>query len=180
MVYAMDPENKGRTLWAIRAGMGGYKGGIHWGMASDGETLFVGIADTPGHRQSVGPARSGIHAYDPATGELRWARLERGRCEEARMRCYAAASAPVTATDELVLVGGLDGVLRIHSSRSGELLWSYDTVRVYDTVNGVAAKGGSIDSSGAVLIDGKLILNSGYDKFREIPGNALIVFELAE
>lgn len=180
MVYAMDPENKGRTLWAIRAGMGGYKGGIHWGMASDGETLFVGIADTPGHRQSVGPARSGIHAYDPATGELRWARLERGRCEEARMRCYAAASAPVTATDELVFVGGLDGVLRIHSSRSGELLWSYDTVRVYDTVNGVAAKGGSIDSSGAVLIDGKLILNSGYDKFREIPGNALIVFELAE
>ena len=180
MVYAMDPENNGRTLWAIRAGMGGYKGGIHWGMASDGETLFVGIADTPGHRQSVGPARSGIHAYDPATGELRWARLERGRCEEARMRCWAAASAPVTATDELVFVGGLDGVLRIHSSRSGELLWSYDTVRVYDTVNGVAAKGGSIDGSGPVLIDGKLILNSGYDKFREIPGNALIVFELAE
>ena len=180
MVYAMDPENKGRTLWAIRAGMGGYKGGIHWGMASDGETLFVGVADTPGHRQSVGPARSGIHAYDPATGELRWARLERGRCEEARMRCWAAASAPVTATDELVFVGGLDGVLRIHSSRSGELLWSYDTVRVYDTVNGVAAKGGSIDSAGPVLIDGKLILNSGYDKFRQIPGNALIVFELAE
>ena len=180
MVYAMDPENNGRTLWAIRAGMGGYKGGIHWGMASDGETLFVGVADTPGHRQSVGPARSGIHAYDPATGEPRWARLERGRCEEARMRCWAAASAPVTATDELVLVGGLDGVLRIHSSRSGELLWSYDTVRVYDTVNGVAAKGGSIDSSGPVLIDGKLILNSGYDKFREIPGNALIVFDLLE
>lgn len=180
MVYAMDPENKGRTLWAIRAGMGGYKGGIHWGMASDGETLFVGVADTPGHRQSVGPARSGIHAYDPATGELRWTRSERGRCEEARMRCWAAASAPVTATDELVLVGGLDGVLRIHSSRSGELLWSYDTVRVYDTVNGVTAKGGSIDSSGPVLIDGKLILNSGYDKFREIPGNALIVFDLLE
>ena len=180
MVYAMDPENNGRTLWAIRAGMGGYKGGIHWGMASDGETLFVGVADTPGHRQSVGPARSGIHAYDPATGELRWARLERGLCEEAKMRCWAAASAPVTATDELVLVGGLDGVLRIHSSRSGELLWSYDTVRVYDTVNGVTAKGGSIDSAGPVLIDGKLILNSGYDKFREIPGNALIVFELLE
>lgn len=180
MVYAMDPENKGRTLWAIRAGMGGYKGGVHWGMASDGETLFVGVADTPGHRQTVGPARSGIHAYDPATGELRWARLERGLCEAAKMRCWAAASAPVTATDELVFVGGLDGVLRVHASRSGELLWSYDTIRVYDTVNGVAAKGGSIDSAGPVLIDGKLILNSGYDKFREIPGNALIVFELAE
>ena len=31
-----------------------------------------------------------------------------------------------------------------------------------------------------VLIDNKLVVNSGYDKFRLLPGNALLVFEVAD
>ncbi|MCR9193921.1 MAG: PQQ-binding-like beta-propeller repeat protein [Hyphomonas sp.] len=180
MVYAMDPDNEGETLWSARAGMGGYNGGIHWGMASDGETLFVGIADTPGHHMTVGPPRHGVHAYDVETGTPIWSTIEEKLCDELNARCFPAASAPVTATNDLVFAGGLDATMRIYSAQSGDLLWSFDTMSELETVNSVPAFGGSIDSAGPVLIGDKLIINSGYDKFRLLPGNALLVFELEE
>lgn len=178
MVFGMDPDNAGETLWSVRAGMGGYNGGIHWGMSSNGETLYVGVADTPGHHQTVGPPRHGVHAYDAETGEPIWSRIEDKLCDERRVRCFPAASSPVTATEDLIFAGALDGVMRIYSARSGDLLWSFDTLRSFETINGVPAAGGSIDSAGTVLIDDKFITNSGYDKFGLQPGNALLVFEL--
>ncbi len=180
MVYAMDPDNNGETLWSARAGMGGYNGGIHWGMSSNGETLFVGIADTPGHHMTEGPPRHGVHAYDVATGAPLWSTIEEKLCEELNARCFPAASAPITATNDLIFAGGLDAIMRIYSAHSGELLWSFDTMIDFETVNAVPASGGSIDSAGPVLIGDKLIINSGYDKFRLLPGNSLLVFELEE
>ncbi|MEM7327683.1 MAG: PQQ-binding-like beta-propeller repeat protein [Pseudomonadota bacterium] len=180
MVFAMDPDQQGKTLWSARAGMGGYNGGIHWGMASNGETLFVGIADTPGHHMTVGPPRHGVHTFDVATGEAIWSTIEDKLCDTSDTRCFPSASAPVTATEDLVFAGGLDAVMRVYSAESGERVWSYDTLRDFETVNGVPAFGGSIDSAGPVLIDDKLLINSGYDKFRLLPGNTLLVFELAE
>jgi hypothetical protein len=52
-------------------------------------------------------------------------------------------------------------------------------LRAFETVNGLPAQGGSIDSAGTVLIDNKFVVNSGYDKFALQPGNALLVFEAA-
>lgn len=178
MVFGMDPDNNGETLWSARAGMGGYNGGIHWGMASNGSTLFVGIADTPGHHATVGPPRHGVHAFKADTGEPLWSIIEEKLCEERRARCFPAASSPITATDDLIFAGSLDAMLRIYSAKSGELLWSFDTLTSFETVNGIPASGGSIDSAGAVLIDDKLIVNSGYDKFGLQPGNALLMFEI--
>jgi polyvinyl alcohol dehydrogenase (cytochrome) len=44
----------------------------------------------------------------------------------------------------------------------------------------VPARGGSIDSAGPVLAGGLLVVNSGYDKFGEIPGNLLLVLGPAD
>ena len=178
MVFGMDPDDGGKTLWSARAGMGGYNGGIHWGMASNGDTLFVGIADTPGHHMTVGPPRHGVHAFDTETGEPLWSTIEEKLCEELEVRCFPSASSPLTATDDLVFAGSLDAVMRIYSSKTGELIWSFDTLTEFETVNGIPASGGSIDSAGTVLIDNKFIVNSGYDKFRLQPGNTLLVFEV--
>ena len=178
MVYAMDPDNNGATLWSARAGMGGYNGGIHWGMSSNGETLFVGIADTPGHHMTVGPPRHGVHAFNAETGAPVWSTIETKLCEDSNTRCFPSASAPLTATNDLIFAGGLDAVMRIYSADTGELLWSFDAMAEFETVNGVTATGGSIDSAGPVLIEDKLIVNSGYDKFRLLPGNVLLVFGL--
>lgn len=177
MVFGLDPEDSGKILWEKRAGMGGYNGGVHWGMASDGTTVFVGVADTPGHHATTGEPRHGVHAYDASTGAELWSRVEPRPCDSDRRECFPAISAPVTATPDLVIAGGLDGVLRIYRAADGEPLWDFDTKREFTTVNGVAAKGGSIDAAGPVIADGRIIVNSGYDKFGNIPGNALLVFE---
>ena len=68
--------------------------------------------------------------------------------------CSPAQSAAVTAIPGLVFSGGLDGHLRAYLADDGKIVWDQDTKGDYQTVNGVAAKGGSIDGGGAVVVDG--------------------------
>jgi polyvinyl alcohol dehydrogenase (cytochrome) len=42
------------------------------------------------------------------------------------------------------------------------VLWDYDTVRPFGTMNGVSASGGSLDSAGPTLAGRMLFVNSGY------------------
>ncbi len=176
MIYALDPENGGRVLWQQRAGMGGFNGGVHWGMASDGRVLFAGIADTPDNKGAVGPPRQGMHAFDVATGKQLWSKIEPYVCKEPKHECRTALSAGVTLTDGVIFAGALNGILRAYSTKDGSILWTTDTRRNWPTVNGVKGYGGAIDSSGPVVAGGYLIVNSGYDKFGQIPGNVLLVF----
>lgn len=175
-VFGLDPDDGGNILWRRRAGMGGFNGGIHWGMASDGETLWVGVADTPGNRFAEGPPRPGIHAFNPKTGEPLWSRIEPKTCEEAAYKCMTALSAPLSAIPGAIFAGAHNGRLIAYSSKDGGVLWKRETNRKFETVNGVDAKGGSIDSAGVVIAHGMVIVNSGYDKFGEIPGNVLLVY----
>jgi polyvinyl alcohol dehydrogenase (cytochrome) len=175
-VFGLDPDDNGALLWRSRVGMGGFNGGIHWGMASDGSTLWVGIADTPGNKFAEGPPRPGVHALDPKTGAALWSRIEPPTCDEISYACMTALSAPLTATEGLIFAGAHNGRLLAYDSSTGNVLWKQETNRAFETVNGVTAKGGSIDSSGVVVAGGMVIVNSGYDKFGEIPGNVLLVY----
>jgi polyvinyl alcohol dehydrogenase (cytochrome) len=89
-------------------------------------------------------------------------------------------SAAITATDDLVFATGLDGGLHAFAAHSGEVLWSYDTWRDYDSVNGIATKGGAIDVHGPVVAGDLLLIQSGYDSFGQMGGNALIAFKLGD
>jgi polyvinyl alcohol dehydrogenase (cytochrome) len=60
------------------------------------------------------------------------------------------------------------------------VLWDFDTVRDYQTVNSVAAKGGSLDGAGPVIVDGMVFVNSGYPRFGGLPGNVLLAFGVAD
>lgn len=176
MIYAFDPENGGKLMWRQRAGMGGFNGGVHWGMATDGRTLFAGVADTPGNKGRVGQPRQGMHAFDVITGKPLWSKIEPYVCKEDKHECRTALSAGVTLTDQIIFAGALNGILGAYSTKDGRILWSIDTRRDWPTVNGVKGYGGAIDSAGPVVADGLLIVNSGYDKFGQIPGNILLVF----
>jgi polyvinyl alcohol dehydrogenase (cytochrome) len=56
------------------------------------------------------------------------------------------------------------------------VLWDVDTRREFTTVNGVAARGGSLDGAGPVVVDGMVYVNSGYPRLGGQPGNVMLAF----
>lgn len=183
-VHAIDPDRAGAVVWSVRVDQGGRLGGVHWGSASDGRTLFVavggqGILPVPdttlkeGFRLVPDPKKGGgLVALDIATGRVRW-RAAPPACGT-RERCSPAQSAPVTVTGDVVWSGALDGVMRAYDARTGRILWSHDTVRDYTPANGGRARGGSIDAAGPVVAGSTLLVMSGYSLYGGQPGNVLI------
>ena len=56
------------------------------------------------------------------------------------------------------------------------MLWDFDTMRDFQTVNGVKANGGSIDGPGAVVAGGMVFISSGYPRNGGVSGNVLLAF----
>ena len=179
-VYALDPDNGGTVVWHNKVGRGGFLGGVHWGMSANDDSLFVPIADTTITGRFTGPVSPGIHALDPASGEVRWYTPSVADCEGKSPIpvCDQGMSAAITSTDQLVFAGSLDGNLNVYDSLSGEILWSFDTFGDFESVSGDTALGGSIESDGPVLYKGHVLVNSGYQFGARMPGNALMVFSL--
>ena len=84
----------------------------------------------------------------------------------------------MTALPGLVFSGGLDGLLRAYSAVDGKIVWEMDTKGDYQTVNGVAARGGSIDGGEAVVVDGMVYIGSGSAFFGGTAGNALLAYSV--
>jgi polyvinyl alcohol dehydrogenase (cytochrome) len=82
----------------------------------------------------------------------------------------------VTEIPDLVFATSVDGHIRAHSTTDGELVWDFDTMRDFETVNGVKAHGGSIDGPGAVVANGMVFISSGYPRNGGVPGNVLLAF----
>ena len=114
------------------------------------------------------------------TGELVWQKPPLAKlCGFAR-DCSAGQGGPLTAIPGAVLNGGMDGGLRAYSSKDGSILWTFDTNRDFDTVNGVKARGGSMDSAGPIVVDGMVYVSSGSGGLVGRPGNVLLAFGLPE
>jgi polyvinyl alcohol dehydrogenase (cytochrome) len=67
---------------------------------------------------------------------------------------------------------------RAYSANEGRIVWDLDTKTEYRTVNGVAARGGSIDGPGAVVVGGTLYISSGSRFFGTLPGNVLLAYSV--
>ena len=50
-----------------------------------------------------------------------------------------------------MLSGSQDSGMRAYAAEDGKLLWQFDTNREFATVNGVKARGGSMDGSGPII-----------------------------
>lgn len=179
LVFGLDPDNKGKIVWKRLVGRGGIMGGIHWGMATNGKTLYVPINDRGRYPLHQDKAPSpGLHALQVATGKPLWSTLEKDRCGEVSWSCGPGLSGAITATPSLVFGGALDGALKAYDSQTGKELWAYNTNREFESINGVPAHGGTIDSDGPVVVDNQLFITSGYAKFNEKAGNVLLAFEV--
>lgn len=172
MGYALDPDNKGEVLWEYRAGRGGQLGGIEWGIAADGWRAYFPVADIGS------PQPGGLHAVDLRTGERAWLAppVATLLCGQPRRGCTAAQSAAITVIAGAVLSGAFDGGLRAYSTTDGSIVWEFDTNREFTTVNGVAARGGSLNGPAPVVAGGMLFVNSG--DYRGRPGNVLVALSV--
>lgn len=181
-VWALDPDNRGKVVWRQDFGEGSPLGGIHWGIATDGERVFAPINRPYGFGSQGGSHQPGMHALKLDSGEVLWTFAAQPDCSGDRQeRVKACAnniglSGAPSVIDGAVVEGSLDGLLRIFDAASGELLFQFDTARAFETVNGVSARGGSIDNASIVAANGYLFVTSGYGMFGQMPGNVLLAF----
>ena len=192
VVSALDPEQKGKILWQTRVGKGGLNGGVQWGMASDGQKVYAATADSlklagSGSRTA---AVIGNAEYDPAAGggltalklgdgSKAWFK-EAAACSPPRPGCSPAQEGAVTMIPGVVFSGSLDGHMRAYNAEDGNILFDFDSARAFTTVNGVAAKGGSLSGAGPVISGGMIFVNSGYPRNGGMPGNVLLAFGAEE
>jgi polyvinyl alcohol dehydrogenase (cytochrome) len=157
-VFALDPDKNGSVLWRVSIA-DKPRSGILWGGAADEHNVYYGLSG------------GGVAAVQLATGERAWFKP----AEAARVSNAAAAAAIPGAA----FVGGTDGKLRAMSTADGRTLWEFDTAQPFQTVNKVAAKGGSISAAGPTIAGGMVFVGSGYAiPGNEKPGNVLLAFGL--
>jgi polyvinyl alcohol dehydrogenase (cytochrome) len=163
-VWAYDPDQHGAVVWrtALVNNTKEFGGKIVWGAAADDRTAYFGLGE------------GGIAAVDIRNGERKW--FTPIAPAEGRTK-YRGLTGPLTAMPGIIFSGGFDGVLRALSASDGKVVWQFDTLREFQTVNGVAAKGGSMGSAGPVVAGGMLFVPSGYvGVSNSMPGNVLLVF----
>jgi polyvinyl alcohol dehydrogenase (cytochrome) len=183
VVHGFDPDQRGKLLWSTTVGRGGELGGIEWGSASDGQNMYVPLSDItfkePALRQRGGlngEVGGGLFAIRLADGKLAWLSRPNGCGDKAS--CSPALSAPAAVIPGAVFGGSIDGHFRAFAATDGHVLWDFDTARDFDTVNGVKARGGSIDVGGPAIANGTVITTSGYGQWGGMRGNVLLAFSI--
>ncbi|MBI4908548.1 MAG: PQQ-binding-like beta-propeller repeat protein [Acidobacteria bacterium] len=171
MVHGIDPDAEGKILWQTRVGAGGALGGVQWGMAADEDNVYVALSDV--HlREKAG----GLFALKIATGEKVWYAPPVKPACQGKFGCSPAQMAPLTVIPGVVFSGAMDGVQRAYDATTGAIIWQFDTLREFETVNGVKAKGGSLSATGPVIAGGMMFLGSGYGALGGMAGNVLLAF----
>jgi polyvinyl alcohol dehydrogenase (cytochrome) len=161
VAIALDPDNEGELLWRTQLWEDkapSASGLVPWGGAADGQRVYYPLQQAGG----------GLKALEIKTGKVDW-----NAAINADQRGQAG---PASAIPGVVFTGGWDGILRAVNA-DGKVIWSFNAVRDFDTVNGVPAKGGSFGSAGPVIAGGMVFVTSGYPgTLRGTPGNVLLVF----
>ena len=172
MVYALDADHRGGLLWKKRIAHGGPLGGIEWGGAIDGDYAFYPISDYDFDHPLGGGG--GLFALDLRTGRKVWlAAPPKPSCLGVD-GCSAAQMAPPTAIPGVVFAGSLDGHLRAHDARDGQVIWDFNTAQKFSTTNGLQAHGGSLNGAGPTVVGGMVFVTSGYTNAMD--GNVLLAF----
>jgi polyvinyl alcohol dehydrogenase (cytochrome) len=169
MAYALDPDKQGALVWQYRASPGSGLGG-QWGAAADDRNAYFGVAGA--NAKTAG----GLRAVRIDTGQEVWSKPPAEQLCAGQRGCSASQGAALTALPGIVFSVSLDGGVRAHASDDGSIVWTFDTNREFETVNGVKAKGGAMDAAGVVVEDGMVYVSSGYVSLIGRPGNVLLAF----
>ncbi len=171
IAWGIDPDD-GTVVWQHRVGQGTALGGIEWGGAADDRFVYYPNADGLLGMKAAG----GLAAIRLGTGEREWWAPPIATCPDQTMKCIPAQSAAASAIPGVVFSGATDGMMRAYDARDGKVLWTFATARDFETVNGVKARGGSINGPGATIVGGMMYMTSGYGSFGQMAGNVLLAF----
>ena len=147
--WAFDP-NTGGVVWRTQVGPGGTLGGLEWGSAMDGNTIYVAESNNgaipwtllgSGEDAGMTVTYGFWSALDAATGEILWQTAD---------PAGGIDTGPVTGANGVVFACSMDpqGNMYALDGSSGNILWSY-------------ASGGSCNSGGAIS-NGMVFWGSGY------------------
>jgi len=162
MIWAHDPAHQGTVIWktSVASKQPGPQGQVNFGGSADDRSAYFGLNSggvvslglTNGERQWFTP-------IEPASGRNR------------------GNDAAVSTIPGVLFSGGWDGVLRALSTKDGKVLWSFDMVRDFETVNRVPGKGGSMGASGPTVAAGMVFAGAGYPGVQDgRNGNVLLAF----
>jgi polyvinyl alcohol dehydrogenase (cytochrome) len=174
-LYALDPDQGGKVIWGDRIAKGGALGGFEWGGAVADGVGYYSISDW---RQGEPKAGGGLVAINVEDGKRIWQAppiAPTPECAGTR-GCSAAQIAPVTVIPGVVFSGSMDGHLRAYGSKDGKVFWDFNTARPFETVDQVAAHGGSLNASGPAVAGGMLYMTSGQQQ--GMPGNVVIALSV--
>ena len=129
IVWGHDPDKNGAVVWKVQLPEKLALGEITFGGAADDRYAYFGVSSL------------GVAAIDLATGEKKW--VAPIKAAGPRLGIGAALSVIPGA----VFGGGYDGLLRGFSTTNGELLWQFNMAQDFQTLNGIAAHGGSLGSA---------------------------------
>ncbi len=175
IVYGIDPDRKGEIIWQTRVSNGGLQGGLIWGSAADDTSVYYAISDwNPAQAESGG----GVVALAMESGKILWSTPPPKPACLATKGCSQAQPGAVALIPGAVFATSMDGHLRAYDSKNGKIVWDFDTVRDFETVNGVAAHGGSMSTIGPVVADGIVYCNSGYSRIPVMSGNVFLAFSV--
>lgn len=140
--YALDPDT-GATLWQTQVGPGSSLGGMEWGSATDGNRIYVSIANFYGIPYVYGNAGSWA-ALDPATGRILWQKADPNS---------AIDLGPMAVANGVVYASSMAGTATAPTmfamdASTGNTLWSFAT--------------GSSVNAGATISNGVVYWGSGY------------------
>ncbi len=175
-VYALDPDNKGAVLWHQRLSPGGPLGGVEFGPASDGENIYVGIADI-----YIGPAgKPGLTALRIADGKILWNTPGASPvlCQWKNQWCSPALSQAVSVIPGIVFAGSMDGHFRAYDTATGRIVWDDDTAVVHQALGGRSAPGGVLDGAGPTIAGGMVYVTTGYQGRSGSNGGVLLAYSV--
>ena len=177
VVYGLDPDHGGETLWQTKLGdsgapaaaaagssigppgVAGVPGGVAWGSAADHRNLYVAVS---GLLAQPANASGSLTALDIKTGAARWhTPAPAPACAWGEHNCSHGEAQAVTVMPGTAFSGSMDGHLRAYSTIDGKIHWDYDTAKEFQTKNGIRASGGPLDHGGATIVNGIVYVNSG-------------------
>ena len=159
--WALNADS-GNIVWSTPVGPGASLGGIEWGTATDGQRIYVAIANSDHLPYTLVP--SGQHitwgawsALDVATGKILW--------QTADPTVNTIDRGSVSVANGVMYAGSNSGQMYALDTRTGNILWNF-------------ASGGSV-IDGPSIVDGALYWGSGYRNIQGTGNNKVYAFTLA-